>query len=473
MAAKCRLCRELNAECIYREPGVKLDAGDKMILEQLNRIEGMLHSTLTTKNSRPAPSSAFSPTASNGTLDDRVRFLSGTQGTVPFPLNGLGTWPNGGQNISTMPKIHTTPALHLLQWPVIRDLISRPCSPQTLLQLELSRVPLRLPTDPQPDMSETSLFVHAFFEQANVWYACVNPYTWNDHYRTAAAYGFREGAESCMVLLVIALGCAALSGSVAQTNRSPNYQAPGLTYFAAAWKTLPGLVTRNDMLSIQCHVLAAAYLFYLVRPVEAWNLLMNASMKLQLLSSIPTPPDSQVKETYERLFWNTLLFESDLLAELDLPHSGIVNFEEATNLPMGFEKTGMEAAGRDELWYFLAEIALRRLLNRVSHLIYTKTSSVTNISAVEPLVQELDRQLTQWYDGLPAAVQFPRSSMPTDSFVQTVLRLRYFACRTIIFRPYIQAVLSDESAALDPVVSENCKKCLEACIRQIERVSEQ
>jgi len=322
-------------------------------------------------------------------------------------------------------------------------------------------------------MSEVSLFVHAFFEQANVWYACVNPYTWKEYYRAAAAYRFQEGAESCMVLLVIALGCAALSGSVAQTNRSPNYQQPGLIYFAAAWKTLPGLITRNDMLSIQCHVLAAAYLFYLVRPVEAWNLLMNASMKLQLQSSIPTPPDSQAKETYERLFWNTLLFESDLLAELDLPHSGIVNFEEATNLPMGFEKTSTEAAGRDELWYFLAEIALRRLLNRVSHLIYTKTSSVTNISAVEPLVQELDRQLTQWYDGLPAAVQFPRSRLPTDSFVQTVLRLRYFACRTIIFRPYIQAVLSDDSAAQDPVVSENCKKCLEACIRQIERVSEQ
>lgn len=52
-----------------------------------------------------------------------------------------------------------------------------------------------------------------------------------------------------------------------------------------------------------------------------------------------------------------------------------------------------------------------------------------------------------------------------------MLRLRYFACRTIIFRPYIQAVLADSSVAHEPGVSEACRKCLEACIRQVEYIS--
>jgi hypothetical protein len=52
-----------------------------------------------------------------------------------------------------------------------------------------------------------------------------------------------------------------------------------------------------------------------------------------------------------------------------------------------------------------------------------------------------------------------------------VLRLRYFACRTIIFRPYIQAVLADSSAAQEPGVQEACRKCLEACIRQVENIT--
>ena len=57
--------------------------------------------------------------------------------------------------------------------------------------------------------------------------------------------------------------------------------------------------------------------------------------------------------------------------------------------------------------------------------------------------------------------------------VQTVLRLRYFACKTIIYRPYILAVLDNEQAAMDPSVRENCRKCLEASIRQLEHITAQ
>lgn len=370
-----------------------------------------------------------------------------------------------------MPKIHTTPALHLLQWPLIRDLVSRPYDPQVLLQLELAREPLRFHGHSHPDLSNVGLYVEAFFERVNVWYAVVSPHTWRSYYRAAASYGFNEGPESCLVLLVLALGCAANSGSISMQpyDRDP----AGMPYFASAWKLLPGLMTRNDTVSAQCHILASAYLFSIVRPLEAWNLLTNTSMKLQLLLSVPGRLSEPSNELIQRVYWNTLLFESDLLAELDLPHSGIVNFEETIGLPGGFENEGDETVGRDELWYFLAEIALRRLLNRVSHLIYTKTSQMTSTATLEPLVSELDFQLTQWYDGLPDPVRFPRSRLPTDSPVQTVLRLRYFACRTIIFRPYILAVLADETAALDPSVRENCKKCLEACIRQIEHITAQ
>lgn len=168
---------------------------------------------------------------------------------------------------------------------------------------------------------------------------------------------------------------------------------------------------------------------------------------------------------------------SDLLAELDLPHSGIEAFEDTFTLPTGFEDIGTEPVGRDELWYFLAEIALRRLLNRVSHMLYQRTSTwsksppAASIAQLDPLVLELDYQLNQWYAGLPPAMQFPLDRVPLQNPVQTVLRLRYFACRTIIFRPYILLVLQDETLAMDPGVQENCHRCLEACIRQLEYIT--
>ncbi|KAL1845586.1 hypothetical protein VTK73DRAFT_487 [Phialemonium thermophilum] len=412
-----------------------------------------------------------SPNISNGTglSGDHLMLPSDPNFVSIIPSGGLGTWSASATNISTMPKVHTNAALHLLQWPLIRDLVSRPYDPQILLQLEMAREPLHsLAKTPGVDLSNTAAYIEAYFDRVNVWYACVNPYTWRSHYRSALSNGFREGPESCIVLLVLALGQASLRGSISRIV--PHEDPPGLQYFTAAWVLLPGMMTSNSVLAAQCHLLAAAYLFYLVRPLEAWNLLCTTSTKLQLLLMSPNrvPPDQ--RELTERIYWNALLFESDLLAELDLPHSGVVAFEENVGLPGGFEGDENEAVGRDDLWYFLAEIALRRLLNRVSQLIYSK-DSMASTTSLEPVVAELDFQLMQWYESLPGPLQFPFTRTVLADPVQTVLRLRFYACRTIIYRPYILAVLDNEQAVLDPAVRDSCHKCLEASIRQLEHIT--
>ncbi|OIW32064.1 hypothetical protein CONLIGDRAFT_251076 [Coniochaeta ligniaria NRRL 30616] len=468
---KCKLCTELGAECIYREPGIKLDAGDKLILERLNRIESLLQMNMVNPVGNGLGMSHNSPNLSNGTALSAENILLPTDpGYVSvIPSGGLGTWSAPGTNISIMPKVHTNAALHLLQWPLIRDLVSRPYDPQILLQLEMAREPLHsLTKTPCVDLSNTAAYIEAYFERVNVWYACVNPYTWRSHYRIALSNGFREGPESCIVLLVLALGQASLRGSISRIV--PQEDPPGLQYFTAAWALLPGMMTSNSVLAAQCHLLAAAYLFYLVRPLEAWNLLCTTSTKLQLLLMAPNRVPQEQRELSERIYWNALLFESDLLAELDLPHSGVVAFEENVGLPGGFEGEEHEAVGRDDLWYFLAEIALRRLLNRVSQLIYSK-DSMASTTSLEPVVTELDFQLTQWYESLPGPLQFPFTRGMLPDPVQTVLRLRFFACRTIIYRPYILAVLDNEQALLDPAVRESCHKCLEASVRQLEHIA--
>lgn len=465
---KCKLCTDLGAICTYREPGVKLDAGDKLILERLNHIEGLLQTTLSRRQAGPT-----SPASSNVASEGRPFSASIGSCAGSVPLSGFGI-VSPTTNISVMPKTHTTPALHLLQWPVIRDLVSKQCDPQVLMQLEMSREPLEAQTPYTLDLSpeKTLEYARAYFNKANVWYAVVNPYSWHSHLRIASSMSFRSGPESCIVLLVLALGQAAGTGTT--ISRIPaDEPIPGMDYFGAAWTLLPSLMVRNDVVSCQCHILAAAYLLYLVRPLEAWNLLCNASIKLQLLLSAPNSIPPQVRELSERVYWNTLMIESDLLAELDLPHSGIVAFEESMRLPRSFPYDATvagsdELPGNDDIWYFLAEIALRRLLNRVSNLLYSQKRS--SIASLEPIVAELEYQLEQWYANLPPSIQFPREPVPTRDRVQTVLRLRYLACRTIIFRPYIQAVLGDESLAQEPGVKTACAKGLEACYLQLDNI---
>ncbi|EFX05743.1 c6 zinc finger domain containing protein [Grosmannia clavigera kw1407] len=484
---KCKLCTELGATCIYREPGIKLDAGDKMILERLGHIENLLQMNLADAiSSSSTQQQQQSPRRESSALSTLWPSIAAE--TSPFvsvvPASTIGTW-SSTTNISTMPKVHTNAAMHLLQWPLICDLVTQPYDPQILLRLEMARESLpSLAQTPRIDLSNMAAYITAYFERVNVWYACVNPYTWHNLYGTALANGLREGPESCIVLLVLALGQAGLGGSISRLV--PRCDPPGLSYFTAAWALLPAMMTSNSVLAAQCHLLAAVYLFYLVRPLEAWNLLCTTSTKLQLLLMVPDRVPSGQRELTERIYWNALLFESDLLAELDLPHSGIVQLEENVGLPCGFEgrdptdsqqATTLDstAAGRDDLWYFLAEIALRRLLNRVSQLLYARDAAASPAS-LGPIVAELDYQLTQWYDNLPAPLQFSFASVPLADRVQTVLRQRFFACRTIIYRPYILAVLDreqgrEQAVMLEPAVRAACHHCLESAVRQLENVT--
>jgi hypothetical protein len=516
---KCKLCTELGAECVYREPGVKLDAGDKLILDRLDRLEGLVQVLLSRPSAAKAESdggggdrgneasgaaaaaaAAASALASMGPANGSPATSNGgggggaaapatataaaapTTATTPFkrdepvmsiPLTGLGAWTGRPlpTSISTMPRTHTSSAMHLLGWPRIRNLVSRRYDPQALLQLEMDREPLHtLSKTPSVDLSNTHDYIRAYFDHVNVWYACVNPYTWRSHYLAALTNGFREGPESCIVLLVLALGQASVAGSISRVPAP--HDPPGLQYFTAAWSLLPGMMTSHGVLATQCHLLAAAYLFYLVRPLEAWGLLSTTSTKLQLLLMAPSRIPPEQRELTERIYWNVLLFESDLLAELDLPHSGVFQHEDSIGLPGGFDGDKHDTAGPDNLWYFLAEISLRRLLNRVVQLIYSPDSAVTTAN-LGPVVNELDFQLNQWYENLPLPLQFVWTRGPIPDPIQTVLRLRFYACRTIIYRPYILAVLDDEDAALDPVVHKGCRNCLEAALRQLEHIESQ
>lgn len=63
-------------------------------------------------------------------------------------------------------------------------------------------------------------------------------------------------------------------------------------------------------------------------------------MKLRLLFGDLSRVPAQWRVLSVRLYWNALLYKSDLLAELDLPHSGVVNFEELVDLPRGFDEDG-------------------------------------------------------------------------------------------------------------------------------------
>ena len=439
-------------------------------MEDLDRIKLVLQATLrgdrgdANVNLGSTMGSDFLRRSPENTM---ARYTAGTDSAFgpsrvaeqrPMPTSNSVSFPSQ--------KPPTTSALDLLRWPKIEGFVSRPPDAQTLLQIELTRKSLHIDPPLSLDLDETAVLVQAFFEHVNIWYACVNPHEWAAYYQKAESVLFREGPESCAVLLVLALGSASLGGSVAQLRKGSD--PPGVQYFSAAWGLMPSLILCNSVTSLQCSVLAAAYLLYLVRPLEAWTLLSGSSMKLQLILHVAGAVPEVSVQLSERLYWNMLLMESDLLTQLDLPSYGIVQFEGNIAIPTFFPELP-DAPGRDELWYLQAAIDLRQLHTRISQEISSKESSSPD--ELRAISQDLDMQVYNWYEALPMNVRFPLNRGLLQHPAQTVLRLRYFAARAAIFRPYVLAVLEDENAAQVQFIRDNCRTCLVSCTRQLEDIS--
>lgn len=469
-------------DCVYREPGVKLDAGDKLILEHLDRLDNFVRSSLGSLLRK----SGLNPDpflASNGSMSrDGMENKNGAHALNEYGSMHSAEVEPGRESITPMVKVQTNPALHLLEWPKIRELVSRPYEPQLLLQLEMKRKPLDVRIPLSLDFPHRDAAIRSFFRDANVWYACVNPGTWTAIYKKAESCDFRDGLESCLVLLVLALGSTSSTANTeARTGGDGGKKPPGMEYFSVAYGFLPTLMISHDIVASQCIVLASAYLFYLVRPFEAWTLLSSTTTKLQLLFNPFSDISPRSKELGNRVVWNVILFESSLLSELELPQSNLICCDASLDLPSPYpEDDSNPAISTNDSWYLTATISLHRLQMRIHHAIYSKDAPTTT-AALEPIVADLDASLSQWDESLP----FDHHRYPPDvthnhaRLAEACLLLRYHATRASIFRPFILAVLDSSpptrssntiNTPLPPAVRSACTNCLESCVRQLEIV---
>ena len=406
-----------------------------------------------------APSRNATLVGSEGMADDR---LGATQpGNFAARTAVMYEPPRPEEQVTLMRPV--------VLWPKVQDLISAPFNSQIMLELELERENLKPKATLSLDFSSNNIYIRAFFEHVAVWNASVNPYDWPKFYEQASRSEFREGPESCFVLLVLALGAASYEGVVGQP--SADMEAPGMPYFSAAWGLLPALITSHNVLSSQCTILACNYLLYLIRPLEAWTLLSSSIPRLQVLLAKPASIPREVKELCNRIYWNAILLESSCLAYLDLPASTLSKSSPSAFplLPALFppELYGPPQENKDDHpWFLAALVSLHQLNEQIT--IETAHPDATQ----GPIAMNLNAQLTDWYanKAFPnsPALPPPRGSLrePTLEY----LRTQYFLVRLRIYRPYILSVLTDESIMLSPIslCRDSCRACLESAIRVLE-----
>ncbi|OQE43225.1 hypothetical protein PENCOP_c003G04729 [Penicillium coprophilum] len=165
----------------------------------------------------------------------------------------------------------------------------------------------------------------------------------------------------------------------------------------------------------------------------------------------------------------------DLIAEHHLPRSGIEHVIDLTPFPSFANHDAQETH------VFLAELSVRRLLNRVHHTMYgsdwTRRSlglqpassdspsyDFQSLSTILNVSQELDRQLENWYDLLPRTIKPDIHDPSRCTGLQLNMLHRFHSAKDIITRPFLLcAIDSPPENDLPPMVLRQCESSIANC----------
>ncbi|KAF4162015.1 hypothetical protein CNMCM6936_002663 [Aspergillus lentulus] len=278
------------------------------------------------------------------------------------------------------------------------------------------------------DLEKASVHLHAFGEHIQTWY----PILQTDHtenFIEASRSCFATSITSCASLLALAIGCVVGRESVAGTRQVGSESV----YLKAATDMLPCVFEDSSPASAQCLLLFAIYHLCYAQPCQAHDFVAMASYKLQnyILNELGTENDTTAK---------ALL--------LDLANSGIWSMAPFVSPPT-IQTTSLPSS---DLSYFVAEIAMRRMLQRCT---WATSTAADGAHIYAPIVAaELERQLDEWLQLLPSHLSFGRAS-PTvgprpqgnagnnaHSAQVAFLRAQYFAFKASIYWPAVYEALT-------------------------------
>ncbi|KAI1979758.1 hypothetical protein LOZ53_006733 [Ophidiomyces ophidiicola] len=226
---------------------------------------------------------------------------------------------------------------------------------------------------------------------------------------------------------------------------------PGMAYYALATDILGNLQGGNDLSHAQGCLLAALYTGQLAHPFASHGWISQAARACQVLvraRSFEVMPDGARKDLITFAFWTCLQLESDILAELDLPASGISRLEGRMEFPKAVFAHSipneLEAPDTLMMMYYSAQIHLRKVLNRVHTNLYKteKTSTGEKRTKWSTRIQELlNDMLESWRRGLPKAMKWDDCEPPARDINIARMRGKYYGARYIIHRPLLHHAL--------------------------------
>ena len=223
-------------------------------------------------------------------------------------------------------------------------------------------------------------------------------------------------------------------------------RVPGLSLYEYATTILGLLQGGVELEHVQAGLLAGLYTGQLAHPFQSHGWVCQAARACQVLvrpKQYDRLEEGTTKDLYNFAYWTCLQLESDLLAELDLPASGISQYESQMGLPKGTFLHQRDEGGAPATMmviFYSAQIHLCRFLNRVrTHLYKVEKQGQTRWSSN---VQEaLSENLNLWRTSLPTTMSWDDTEPPAKDIHAARMRAEYYGARYIIHRPLLYYAL--------------------------------
>ncbi|KAJ5790047.1 uncharacterized protein N7518_007058 [Penicillium psychrosexuale] len=273
---------------------------------------------------------------------------------------------------------------------------------------------------------------------------------------------------NAIILLVLAIGAFCDQPSPL-TFPSTDTPIAGLSLYGFAVSTLGPSQGGTNLKHAQACLLAGIYIGQFAHPFQSYSWISQASWVCQLLIRPKRYRilHSSVKDLCRFIYWTCLKLESNILAELDLPPSGLSRFESQIDLPT--EKSALTDSPDSPListmLFYSAHIHLRKILNRVHTELYKFDHEEQGWSLT--VQQALSMNLARWRASLPYMMKWGDDEQPATEINTARMRAKFYGAQYIIYRPLLYRALHSPPGAkegLPQPLLDACKICIKSAI---------
>ncbi|KIW43069.1 hypothetical protein, variant [Exophiala oligosperma] len=453
--------------------GTSFDSASLAILDKLNTIEELLRGGTNDRaqvhQAAVAAATSIAETDARGTLS-RLKSLNSpslerAKDSAPFHMNIEG----------------------VLSWSVFDDL-SPNLDLKGLLNSSNQPVPLIPSVDTEFDehVAEETL-VARFMSNVFIYNPVLEEAKVHRYMRDARYIGIGWDAQSCLLLLIYAHGSIAgpFDGGHQQEasafRTTPQFKQAE-SFFSAAQKRMGLLLCKTGVLEAQCFFLAGVYLMATLRPMEAWKMFVQALACCQAFYTEKESPEADregEQRLRESIYWTCFKSELELRLELNVSETSIWDLTYPAFFPS--PPDGLRSQ-REIVWYFyLAEIALRRLGNRILNYVYD-TKAASSLAAIAESTVGFEQQAADWLRSLPQALDLDSTVDGEDgrlhNSLKFILKGHLLDCYEMMYWPFIvyavnyDAVERNDATIPKPMMDSFVQKALTICVERIEKNEE-